>query len=392
MYRVRQFIIRISPPAMPHSTDSAPRQSRRTFVRTAALTLGLSPFLPWKTGPRPAPAFPLLPDDEKLGIALVGLGNYATNQLAPALEQSALCKLTGIVTGTPAKATEWQQRHPHLAGHVYDYTTFDRIADDEAIDIVYIVLPNSMHAEYTIRAAQAGKHVICEKPMAVSVAEAQSMIDACEAAQRKLSIGYRLHFDPFNLEAKRLGQEKVFGPVHIVQSEFGFRIGNPSQWRLKKALAGGGAMMDVGIYCIQAARYVTGEEPILVTAQEFKTDPVKFAEVDETITWQLTFPSGCIASSVTSYATGLQRLYATAQRGWFELRPSYMYDGLRGTTSEGPMDFPEINQQAAQMDAFADCVRNDRTSTVDGYEGLRDMRVIEAIYKSIETGAPVSLA
>ncbi len=377
---------------MPPPTDASSRQTRRAFVQSAALSLGLGSFLPWKWGRRPAPAHPSLPEREQLGVALVGLGNYATGQLAPALEQTTLCRLAGIVTGTPAKAVAWQQRYPHLEGHVYDYATYDRLAEDDAIDVVYVVLPNAMHAEYTIRAAQAGKHVICEKPMAVSVAEAQAMIDACEAAGRKLSIGYRLHFEPHNREAMRLGQEQVYGPVVAMETEFGFRIGDPTQWRLKHALAGGGALMDVGIYAIQAARYVTGEEPIRVTAQAFKTDPVKFAEVDETITWQLTFPGGCVVSSLTSYAAYVERLYAAAQRGWFELRPAYSYGGVRGTTSEGPMDFPQINQQAAQMDAFADCVLNDRTSTVDGYEGLRDMRVIEGIYRSIETGGPVSLA
>ena len=377
---------------MPRSTDAGTRQSRREFTRTAALGLGLSPLLSWTTGRQPARPYPPLPDDEKLGIALVGMGNYATYQLAPALEETELCKLAGIVTGTPSKAEAWQESHPHLVGHVYDYDTFDRIADDDAIDIVYVVLPNAMHAEYTIRAAEAGKHVICEKPMAVSVAEAQAMIDACEAAQRKLSIGYRLHFEPHNMEAMRLGQEKVFGDIKLMNTSFGFRIGDPNQWRLNHALAGGGALMDVGIYAIQAARYVTGEEPVLVTAQEYKTDPVKFAEVDEPLTFQLTFPSGAVASSSTTYNARTERLFAAAERGWFELRPAYSYGGIQGRTSEGPMDFPQINQQAAQMDAFADCVINDRTSRVDGYEGLRDMQVIEAIYQSIATGEPVALA
>ena len=227
--------------------------------------------------------------------------------------------------------------------------------------------------------------------MAVSVAECRAMIDACEAASKKLSIGYRLHFDPHNMEVMRLGQEQVYGPVKYVQTSFGFRIGDPNQWRLDKELAGGGALVDVGIYAIQASRYATGEEPLSVTAQEVKTDPVKFAEVDETVTWQLEFPSGCIATSATSYNASMQRLYGAATDGWFELRPAYVYGGIRGRTSEGPMNLPNINQQAAQMDAFADCILNDRTSRVDGYEGLRDMQVIEAIYESIRAGASVEI-
>jgi predicted dehydrogenase len=189
----------------------------------------------------------------------------------------------------------------------------------------------------------------------------------------------------------RLGQEKVFGNLKYVQTEFGFRIGDPSQWRLKKALAGGGAMMDVGIYALQAARYVTGEEPVLVTAQEYKTDPVKFAQVDETITWQLTFPSGCVASCATSYAMSQHRLYAAAESGWFQLRPAYGYNGVAGETSKGPMEFPEVNQQARHMDAVADSLINGYDLKIDGHEGLRDMRVIDAIYESIRTGAAVAM-
>jgi predicted dehydrogenase len=366
--------------------------SRRAFNRMAAAALGFGPlFCRGERKTESPSAYPALPAEEKLGIALVGLGSYSTYQLEPALRETGLCRLAGIVTGTPSKAESWQERHPELAGHVYDYETFDRIADDEAIDIVYVVLPNSMHAEYTIRAAEAGKHVICEKPMAVSAAEAQTMIDACEAAGRRLYIGYRLHFEPHNLEAMRIGQERVFGKVKYVQTAFGFRIGNPSQWRLKKALAGGGALMDVGIYALQAARYVTGEEPVQVTAQEYKTDLEKFAEVDETITWQMTFPSGCAASSATTYAAYEERLYAAAENGWIELRPAYGYSGIRGRTSEGPMNLPQVNQQARHMDGVADSILKGTDATVGGDEGLRDMRVIDAIYESIRTGEAVAM-
>jgi predicted dehydrogenase len=368
------------------------RITRRNFNQSLAAAMGLAPLISCADRPEfsSAGAVPL-PDSEKLGIALVGMGSYSTNQLAPALKETQLCRLAGIVTGTPSKAEMWQDRDPGLAGHVYDYETFDRIAEDDAIDIVYVVLPNSMHAEYTIRAARAGKHVICEKPMAVSAAEAQSMIDACEAASRRLYIGYRLHYEPHNVEAMRLGREAVFGDLKYVHTEFGFRIGDPDQWRLKKSLAGGGALMDVGIYAIQAARYVAGEEPIMVSAQEYKTDPVKFAEVDETITWQLTFPSGCTATSSTTYAAYIERLYAAAEQGWWELRPAYGYGGIAGRTSSGTMDFPQVNQQAHHMDAVARSIIDNQEVRIDGYEGLGDMKVIDAIYESVRTGAPVAL-
>ncbi len=370
-------------PELPRESTS----TRRQFLKTAAFGLGAALTMP-ACSPSPALA---RGDEEKLGVALVGLGNYATNQLAPALEHTEKCRLAGIVTGTPAKAEAWSQKYSIPQTHIYNYETFDHIADNEDIDVVYVVLPNSMHAEYTIRAAQAGKHVICEKPMALNARECESMIAACEEAGVKLSIGYRVQFEPHNLEAMRLGREKVFGAVKVIEASFGFRLQNPNQWRLDKALAGGGALMDVGIYAIQAARYVTGEEPISVTAQEVKTDPMMFKTVDETITWQLEFPSGVVANSTTSYAAYVERFYASCEQGWFELGPAYSYSGIQGRTHQGPMDFPQVVQQALQMDDFADCILNDRASKVSGEEGLRDVKIIEAIYEAIATGGKVSL-
>jgi predicted dehydrogenase len=330
-------------------------------------------------------------DNKKLGIALVGLGYYAERLLAPALAETEHAYLAGIVTGTPAKAEKWKKQFNIPDKNVYTYQTFDQIKDNKDIDVIYVVLPNSMHHEYVIRAAQAGKHVICEKPMAVSVKECEEMIAACKKANVKLSIGYRLHFEPFTQEAMRVGQKQEFGKVKFVEASDGFKIGDPTQWRLKKSLAGGGAMMDVGVYCIQGARYSTGEEPTYVTAQEFKTDPVKFKEVDETITWQMEFPSGAVSTSLTSYSASTERLFLSAENGWLELRPAFGYGPLAGKTHKGELKLPIVNHQAKQMDDFALCVKENRESSVNGEEGVKDLRVIEAIYKSIKTGTRVKV-
>lgn len=325
-------------------------------------------------------------DDRPLGVALVGLGSYATGQLAPALQETRHCRLAGIVTGTPAKAEAWKQQYGIPDRNIYSYDRFDEIAENDDIDIVYVVLPNAMHAEYVIRAAKAGKHVITEKPMATSVADAEAMVAACRAADRRLSVGYRLHFEPHHQEAMRIGRERVFGPIKVIEASFGFRIGDPDQWRLSKEMAGGGALMDVGIYAIQAARYVTGEEPIAVRAQGFTTDPEKFREVYETVLWTLEFPSGAVATSSTTYNGYVNRLYAMAPEGWLEIQPAYSYSGIEGRTSRGPMDFPAVNQQARQMDDFAEAILTGRESRVPGEEGVRDMKVIEGIYRSIDEG------
>lgn len=328
---------------------------------------------------------------KKLGVALVGLGSYATGQLGPALEETQRCYLAGIVTGTPAKAEAWKQKYGIPEENVYNYETFDRVADNPDIDIIYVVLPNSMHAEYVIRAAQAGKHVITEKPMATSMRDCERMIDACREAGVKLSVGYRLHFDPFHQEMMRLGQEEAFGPVTGVEGSFSFRYRDTDAWRFSKEMAGGGALLDVGIYTINGARYVIGEEPVALRAQAFNTRPDIFTEIYETILWQMEFPGGAVSTHSTSYSGGVNRLYMMSERGWAELDPSYHYGQRIGLTSEGRMDYPEVYEQVFQMDDFAQCIAENRESRVSGEEGLRDMKVIEAIYRSIDAGGRVDV-
>jgi predicted dehydrogenase len=361
--------------------------SRRKFISKIGMGAALLSLPSVAGGTR----FQQRKDERKLGVALVGLGYYSEHLLAPALLETKNCYLAGIVTGSPEKAERWKKQYNIPDKNVYNYQTFDHIADNKEIDIIYVVLPNSMHHEFVIRAAKAGKHVICEKPVAISTVECQQMIDACKKANVKFSIGYRLHFEPYTREVMRIGRGQVFGNVKVVESTMGFKIGDPTQWRLKKALAGGGAMMDVGIYAIQGARYATGEEPISVTAQEFKTDPIKFKEVDETIFWQMEFPSGAVSNSITTYASSTERLFVSAERGWLELRPAFSYGPIKGRTSDGELNFPHVNHQALQMEDFASCVLENRESSVGGEEGLKDMKVIEAIYKAIKTGSKVKV-
>ena len=333
----------------------------------------------------------------KLGVALVGLGRLSKGQLAPALaKNSKRCRLAGLVSGHPAKAKAWAQQYGVPARSVYDYDNFDRIRDNPDIDVVYVVLPNSMHAEFTIRAAQAGKHVLCEKPMATSVAECDAMIAACKKANRQLAIGYRLHFEPNNLEMVRLAREKVLGPVKIIEAAAGFPIGDPKQWRLNKALSGGGSLFDIGIYALQAARYISGEEPSHVSAQMSITDPVKFKPgVDESLSFSLKFPSGIIANCASSYAVGLNRFWAGTPEGWFEVAPGLNYHGIRGRSNtqrkDKPFSFPDIDQFAAEMDDFAECITTGRATRVPGEEGRMDQRLMAAIYKAASSGKTVAL-
>jgi predicted dehydrogenase len=367
-------------------------QSRRKFLETLSLGVGTS-FAASQVFARPKAI--LKNDQKKLGIALVGLGSYAKNQLAVALQQTENCYLAGIVTGTPAKAEEWSKKYAIPQKNIYNYQNFDQVANNPDIDIVYVVLPNSMHHEFVLRAAKAGKHVMCEKPMSVSVKEAEEMVAACKAAGVQLGIGYRLHFEPFTKEVIRLGQQKVYGDVRFVQTNFGFSIGDPTQWRLKHALAGGGPLMDVGIYCVQASRYVTGEEPLWVTAQFGPvTDKERFKDVEESVSWQMQFPGNAMVNGFTSYKSNIEQLYASANRGWFQLGPAYGYGPLKGRTSEGDMNQPVVHHQTVMLNGICKEFLETKKfpAHINGEEGLRDMRILMAIYEAARTGKKMSLA
>jgi predicted dehydrogenase len=332
-------------------------------------------------------------EGKKLNVALVGLGRYA-GILAEGLEVSKYCRLAGIVTGTPAKAIQWQHQYKIAPKNCYNYQNFDEIAKNKDIDVIYVVLPNAMHKEFTIRAAKAGKHVIVEKPMAVSVKDCEEMIQACAAAGVQLALGYRLHYEPTHLEIKRLGQEKVFGQVRLIEVSLGYKGSDPSEWRLKKALAGGGPLMNIGVYCVQASRYVLGEEPVSVTAQFGPvSDKARFSEVEESLTWQLNFPGGAVCSSTSSYNCNVDRFFASADEGFFELSPAVSYGPFKGRTTKGTLEFPVINQQAAQLDGFGQLVLANKPlpAHITGEEGIKDIRIIEAIYEAAKTGKKISL-
>jgi predicted dehydrogenase len=328
-----------------------------------------------------------------LGVAVVGLGKLALHQILPALKTTRLCRLAGLVSGHPDKAKKVAADYGLAERSIYSYQTYDRMADNRDIDIVYVVLPNSMHAEYTIRAAQAGKHVLCEKPMAVSARECEQMIAAASRTRRLLAVAYRLRFEPYNQELIRLARQRELGPIKAIQAEAGFAMGpDVGQWRLDKQLAGGGSLMDMGIYALQAARYISGEEPAVVSAQQTLTDPRKFRGIDETIVFALKFGSGVIAQGTSSYAMNINRFEVAAEGGRFGVEPAQWYHGIKGFRSDDrPFTFPDVDHFAAEMDDLAACAREGRASRVPGEEGLRDLRAIEAIYRSAETGREVRL-
>jgi predicted dehydrogenase len=329
---------------------------------------------------------------KKLGFALCGLGNLSAQQIAPALRKTHNCRLTGIITDTPAKAASWKSRYNIPDRNSYTYDTMHRMADNPDIDVVYIVTPNALHLENALAAAKAGKHVFCEKPMEISVERCQQMIDAVKAAGRMLAIAYRCRFEPHHLECVRLAHDRDFGALKMIDAHFGYNI-PPGVWRLNRALAGGGPLMDVGIYCLQATRYLTGEEPGWVSALTTRGDPARFSEVEESVLWETRFPGGAVSHCGSSYnAASLGYLRGICEEGWFKLDPAFNYGGLEGMRSDGrPFDFPATDQFAVEMDDFAHCILEKTPTRVPGEEGLRDVRIMMSIYESARSGKPVEL-
>lgn len=320
---------------------------------------------------------------EKLGVALVGLGYYSTDLLAPALQLTKHCELKGIVTGAPSKAETWKKVYHIEDKNIYSYQNFDSIANNPDIDVIYIVLPPSMHTEYVIRAAKIGKHVWCEKPMAMTVKECQQMIDACNQNKVNLSIGYRMQHEPNTQQIIRYRKELTYGKVLKAEAAAGYFEGRTNHWKQIKKM-GGGSMYDMGVYPLNAARYSTGLEPIAVTAKQSTTRPQIYTEVDETMVFDLEFPGGVTAHCETSFGKSMNDLQVTCEKGGYKLSPFQAYSGIEGVTSRGTKLNARIpNQQAKQMDDDALAIKNRTAILVPGEEGMKDIRVVEAIYRSV---------
>jgi len=330
--------------------------------------------------------------NKKLGVCLVGLGNYSGTILAPALQHTTHCHLTGIVTGSPEKIPLWQKRYNIPDKNVYNYQNMDRIADNPDIDVIYIVLPTGLHAEYAVKAANTGKHVWCEKPMAKTASECAAIIEACDKNKVKLSIGYRMQHEPNTQQLIQWAETRPFGEIEKVTADVGFNIVNPpNNWRMDAEL-GGGLIYDIGVYAINAIRYTTGKEPISVTGHHENTRPEVYKEVAETTIFELDLPSGIRASGKTTAARSINLLRAECERGWYELQPFQSYRGVRGKASDGrQLDTYIENQQAKQMDDDALAIINDTEVMVPGDDGMKDIIIVEAINESAKTGKTVTL-
>jgi glucose-fructose oxidoreductase len=367
--------------------------TRRTFLTT--LVAGAAAFAGGVRCARPeagrsAPVAKRGPT-RQLGVALLGLGKYSAGQLAPSLQRTRHCALRGIVTGTPAKIPRWQEQYAIADRNVYDYSSLPRIADDREIDVVYVVVPTALHAKYAIMAAEAGKHVWCEKPMAMDSGECQRIIDACRKNRVWLSIGYRMQHEPNTQTVMRFAKELPYGPITQVRALAGDESDAEPGWRMQRSM-GGGALYDLGVYSINAIRYASGEEPVRVLrARQWSARP-EFADVDESSEFELELPSGARGYGKASRKDPENVLEVSAQRGSYRLEPMQAYQGVRGETSDGKKLDQEVDkQQALQMDDDALAILEQRAPRVPGEEGQRDIHILTAIIRAAQTGAPVAL-
>ena len=366
--------------------------SRRTFLGQLSAAAALA------MAPRESRALDSPPPAKKFGVALVGLGTYSTDRLAPALRDTKHCRLTGVVTGSRSKGEKWARDYGFPEDNIYGYETMERMAGNPDIDFVYVVTPNGLHAEHCIAAAKAGKHVICEKPMANTVAECDAIIAACHAAGVRLTVGYRLHYEPHHAELARLAREKVFGAFTRMKGENGFEMGtedaHSDAWRVSKKLAGGGPLMDMGVYVIQAVCMAKVEAaPVAVTAKFGPvTRPKLFSEVEESVTWTMEYADGAQGKCLATYADAVSRFRADAERGWAQLEdPAFYYDDPVLTTSRGKVHLPNVNHQVAQLDGMAEELIAGRPSIAPGEMGRRDVAIIAAIYAAANSGQRVEV-
>ena len=339
------------------------------------------------------------PVRQRVGIAIIGLGRLSLEQILPGFASAKHARVTALVSGDDAKAAAVAAQYG--IAKTYTYERMDELAHDPDVQAVYIVLPNAMHREYTERAARLGKHVLCEKPMTTSVADAEAMIAACEKAKVQLMVAYRCQYEHTNRYAAEMVRGNTLGSVRTIHAINTQNVGDPAQWRLRKSLSGGGPLPDIGLYCLNGVRALLGEEPIEITAQTHNPpDDPRFREVEDLVNFSMRFPSGVLASCTSTYsAHELRQLEVVGSDAWLRLDNAFAYHGQKLTvqrreglvTSASELSLHPADQFALEIDHFAECVRTGRKPRTGGAEGLQDQRLMAAIYQAAATGRPVQL-
>jgi predicted dehydrogenase len=332
---------------------------------------------------------------KRVGYAIVGLGHIAEHAVLPAFRHSKKSKLVAVASGDAAKARRLAARFH--ADEYYTYGAFDQCLRNPEVEAVYVTTNNSTHMEFTLQAAAAGKHVLCEKPLANSVEECQRMVDACRKNHVKLMTAYRKYFEPACIELKKLIRSGKLGRLKIIHTAFTINLDPRHTWHLSQRLAGGGSLVDLGVYCVSTVRWLTGLEPVEATAHSWTVDPARFSEVEESTCFQLKFPDGLYVQGSSSFGAALASfLQIYGEKGWAALDPAYVYDDERRMFGEiggqwFRKRFRRTDEFQLEVDHLSECIRRNRDPLPDGRAGLRDMAVMHAIYQAAQLNQPVPI-
>ncbi len=349
-----------------------------------------------------------------MGVALCGLGGFSRQSIAPEFAMAKQVYFAGCVTGDAVKGREWAQKYGFSESNIWSYGEMEKLAEHPEIQMVHVVTPNSLHAEHTIAAARAGKHVMCEKPMATSRAQAEAMLEAARLAKVQLGVNYRLHWEPHHQGAIGALREGAVGALTNGSYEFswGYAAGltgpnrqSIKKWLLDPRMAGGGAMFDTGVYAVQAACYLSGQTPVSVRAFPTTRHRDLFPEgVEETMSFELLFADGFQAMCRASYSHSFHQCTTLGPKGVVEVqageRGSVFGQSAGGQPSakrllvnRKEIVVPNTLQLAVMLDEFAQAIQSKTPFKADGLMGLRDVRIIEAVYASARAGgSAVSIA
>jgi predicted dehydrogenase len=330
----------------------------------------------------------------KIRYAVVGMGHLAQVAVLPAFREATNSQLVAFVSGDPKKQTKLAKQYG--IDRVYSYDEYEECLS-QGVDAVYIVLPNHLHKEFTVRSANAGVHVLCEKPMAVTSEECREMIEATRQKNLKLMIAYRLHFEKTNLDAIDIARKGRIGELRFFSSDFAQQVVRDNIRVTEPVSKGGGPIYDMGVYCINAARYLFGDEPTEILAASATAKDPRFRKTEEMTTVVMRFPKERLASFTASFgAADIARYTLVGTKGSVTADPAYEYaEGLNLEIKIGEKKrerfFPKRDQFAAEISYFSDCILKNKEPEPSGKEGLADVRIIEAIYESARSGNVVRL-
>jgi predicted dehydrogenase len=334
-----------------------------------------------------------MPQDKRIGYAVVGMGALAQAAILPAFANSSNSRLVALVTGDREKGKRLARQF--RAKHTFHYSEFAECLQKPEVDAVYIATPPGEHEKYAVAAANAGKHVICEKPLAASVEQARSMVHACLRNDVLLMTAYRKYFEPASVRLKKMilgGDLGRIDIVHTLFSEFRPHGDNSPPWLFSPQLSGGGPLTDLGVYCLNTSRWLVSEDPVSASAVSWARDPRRYKEVEEGISFRLDFASGLILQGTAAYSAAFSSfIHVHGEKGWAELAPAFAFEEERRLSGKVAgrwfaKTYKPMDEFALELNCFSKCIQEGKKPEPDGEQGLRDMIIIEAIYRAAQSG------